>query len=63
MDISNKNSLCWKCKKATNSNLCKWVDDYTPIEVWIAKRRDILSHNGKQIESYIVYECPNFERG
>lgn len=54
-----KSSLCWKCAKSTNSG-CSWSMAFVPVEGWTAVR-DIIHHNYRS-ESYMVVECPEFER-
>lgn len=57
-------TLCWRCKKSTNMNLCTWAnpDNPQPVEGWEAKPYRLRI--GDEIEmSYEVIECPNFEEG
>lgn len=62
-------SLCWDCANACSSG-CSWSKSFKPVDGWKADRHDIKissGYNGGLIESYdesyMVYECPQFERG
>ena len=44
-----KETLCWEC----NNNSCSWVCDLKPVENWEAE---------KNKASYIVKNCPKFEK-
>ena len=62
---NTKYTLCWECANSNNS--CSWHRDFTPVDGWKAKPTVYKSGkgtNGEQlyINSYIVYECPNFEK-
>lgn len=52
-------SICWDCHKATGG--CRWSEDHKPVKGWTAKpiQRDIY---GGTYKSYVVLECPEFER-
>ena len=50
-------SLCWDCKHAT-TNGCSWAKSFTPVDGWKA----IPSVAGES-DSYLVLECPKFEKG
>ena len=49
-------SLCWDCKNATGG--CEWSQSFTPVDGWSA----IQSVAGES-DSYLVLECPKFEKG
>lgn len=50
-------SLCWFCKH-TNQNECSWFTaDMIPVPGWKAIERPV--EGGM---SYVVLECPNYER-
>lgn len=57
-------TLCWDCKNATN-NGCEWSRSFKPVEGWNAVPSAILvgGANDKYMDSYLVLECPKFERG
>ena len=57
-------TLCWDCKNATN-NGCEWSRSFKPVEGWNAVPSAILvgGANDKYTDSYLVLECPKFERG
>ena len=50
-------SLCWDCKNST-TNGCSWAKSFTPVDGWKA----IPSVAGES-DSYLVLECPKFEKG
>ena len=50
-------SLCWECKNST-TNGCEWAKSFTPVDGWKA----IPSVAGES-DSYLVLECPKFEKG
>ena len=57
-------TLCWDCKNSTN-NGCEWSMSFKPVEGWNAVPSAILvgGANDKYTDSYLVLECPKFERG
>ena len=57
-------TLCWDCKNSTN-NGCEWIRSFKPVEGWNAVPSAILvgGANDKYTDSYLVLECPKFERG
>lgn len=62
----NESTICWDCKKATG--FCSWSEDFTPVEGWKATPTRVKisnRQNGEDIftDSFIVHECPLFERG
>lgn len=52
-----KNTICWECRKATGG--CSWSEYKVnrPVAGWA-----VMPTNINGIESYIVLECPEFER-
>lgn len=57
-------SLCWDCAN-TCTRGCSWADTFTPVAGWIAARHDLHVMSGgvdRPYESYIVLQCPAFER-
>ena len=62
----NEVTLCWNCKRATG--FCSWSEDFTPVEGWKAIPTKVKVANSKGrnktfTDSYLVIECPLFERG
>ena len=55
-------TICWDCANACGG--CSWSDHWKhkPVEGWNAVRNDLHNKDGAVIESYIVYECPEFVR-
>ena len=53
-------TLCWECAKATGR--CSWSDEFIPVEGWNAKPTKKRVYGGGEFESYLVIECPEFER-
>lgn len=54
-------SLCWDCRNATRPMVCSWARDFTPVKGWKATPTRI--GNYCPYESYLVRECPLFQRG
>ena len=50
-------TLCWDCKNST-TNGCEWAKSFKPVDGWKA----IPSVAGES-DSYLVLECPKFEKG
>jgi hypothetical protein len=61
MSVTNKtkSTLCWKCRKATNSG-CSWSRALEPVDGWEAEE-DHLITNYLDKKSYFIYGCPEFE--
>ena len=61
MSVTNKakSTLCWKCRKATNSG-CSWSRALEPVDGWEAEE-DHLVTNYLDKKSYFIYGCPEFE--
>ena len=69
------NTLCWDCKHAVpdrdGEKGCSWSRRFIPVDGWVATpTTQILAYRGdthhryKQTDSsFIVHECPKFERG
>ena len=59
--VPKHSTLCWDCEKAGGG--CSWSKSFTPVEGWTAiptkVRSDSLSI--RHIDSFDVYECPEFE--
>ena len=57
-------TLCWDCKNSTN-NGCEWSRSFKPVEGWNAVPSAILvgGGNDKYTDSYLVLDCPKFEKG
>lgn len=56
-------TICWECAK--NGGLCSWSENFTPVENWKAVPTKIQARghadNVNTVDSYDVYECPEFE--
>lgn len=62
MTSKKHDTLCWLCEKAGGK--CSWSKDFTPVEGWEAKPTKVKADSASQhqyIDSFIVYECPEFE--
>ena len=61
MSVTNKtkSTLCWKCRKATNSG-CSWSRALEPVD-GLEAEEDHLITNYLDKKSYFVYGCPEFE--
>ena len=52
-------SICWDCANATNKyENCPWSSHLEPVEGWTAELRRKQTIE----ETYVVYDCPLFER-
>lgn len=58
MSQNKRPSLCWDCANATG--FCDWSRSNLPIEGWTAVKTGLNS--SLKDGSYIVVECPEFER-
>lgn len=62
-----RETLCWTCKYAAMGDYtpCPWHrKPYTPRDDWTAVRMDIETMPTKKgKESYLVIDCPGFEKG
>lgn len=58
-----QNSICWDCAKACGD--CSWSDhnEHKPIKGWNAVKTTIKGDKGLTVDSYLVIECPEFEKG
>ena len=53
-------SLCWDCANSTNSEVCPWARELTPVKGWDAKPYRL--GGVAPMDSYIVSDCPLFKR-
>lgn len=60
MGRTKSNSKCWTCTKFYNG--CSWSRDFTPVKGWKADAVTIREKGHEDIESYIVKECPEYEK-
>ena len=60
-DPNKPRTICWDCSKACGE--CSWSDHWKhkPVKGWKAIRND-LHCKDITVESYVVLECPEFER-
>lgn len=66
-------TLCWGCGNAVpdedGERGCSWSREGTPVEGWVAERRDIRiqpkrpGEERRGVESYQVITCPAFVPG
>lgn len=61
MGFSNKETLCWRCKRAGTES-CAWDKSRgnVPVEGWTAEESKIRVGNGVYTKSYRVIDCPLF---
>lgn len=55
-----EHTICWDCKKACCG--CSWSAEFKPVKGWVATPAKIKSIQGQYQGSFIVHECPQFER-
>lgn len=63
---SHNGTICWNCKNACGG--CSWSKEFKPVEGWDATYSPVMYARGYDYkrefkESYVVHECPEFERG
>ncbi len=64
-----RETLCWYCKNAVPSKGtragCSWSRKFEPVSGWNADETILKCHGGydEKIKSYLVKECPEFEKG
>ena len=60
---SGHSTICWDCEKQCGK--CDWSREFKPVEGWKAIPTKIVTrgrkYNDGMIDSYNVYECPEFE--
>lgn len=67
MTTKKHRTLCWDCEKACGR--CSWSKNFTPVEGWNAIPTKWLSSTTRAkrsikkyyVDSFDVYECPEFE--
>lgn len=58
--MAKQDTLCWKCAKACGR--CAWSQKKAkPVKGWKAKKTKVGMEHGREIVSYIVRECPEYE--
>lgn len=58
-----KESICWNCKKACNTDkcYCSWSEKFIPVEGWEAEETSFKNKGSNEIiKSYCVISCPKF---
>ena len=55
--VSDRVTICLRCRKATNRHLCQWADG-KPRTDWVAEE---THHKRDGYNSYRVIKCPGFE--
>ena len=53
-------SICWDCANACCG--CSWSRGFVPVDGWKAIQKKIKLSGGKTTPTYIVCECPRFQR-
>lgn len=62
--FGEKCQICWTCKKA--GGICSWSHEFKPVPGWDAEPDTITPLNGdgrRLIETFRIYDCPEYERG
>lgn len=60
--FGEKCQICWTCEKA--GGLCSWSREFKPVPGWDAEPDTMkpLNGNGRRvIETYKIYDCPEYE--
>ena len=60
--VPKPRTLCWDCAKAMGG--CSWSNhwDHEPVPGWKAEKVELKVERGVFIESYVVIDCPEFDR-
>ncbi len=61
--LKAKDTLCWRCEKATGGSDCPWANKLKPVEGWEAIPTILKMVVSKKSDSYKVLNCPLFKRG
>lgn len=59
-----KGTLCWTCANACGK--CSWSKGFKKVKGWTAKRTIIKSNETSlipEIKSYMVLNCPKYQKG
>lgn len=61
--VYKSNSICWECSNAVPANGygCSWSRKFEPVKGWIAERHLIKKKGCRELESYCVKMCPQYE--
>ena len=66
--FNKQETLCWYCSNAVpnpkTGKGCSWSKEFKPVEGWVAEKTLIVTRaeGERPIPSYIVYDCPLFDR-
>ena len=55
-----QHTICWDCAKFAGD--CSWSKDFTPVTGWTAVPTEKQQFRGQPLKSYLVTDCPEFER-
>ena len=60
-----RDTICWECRNANDS--CPWHSEkHSPVPGWSATptrvRMSVCGNRARYADSYIVHECPGFEK-
>ena len=68
--FSKRQTLCFECDRSCDKS-CSWAREFVPVKGWVAdyravkmytpKNEDGEAMEAKQIDSYIVNDCPEFK--
>ena len=58
--MPNQSTICWNCSKACRG--CSWSRNFQPVDGWQATPTKVYQANGKTLDSFIVHNCPQFEK-
>ena len=60
MSNYTQKTICWDCRKARGG--CTWSAELEPVEGWEAEPTVRKPGTKDEMHSFIVYDCPEFER-
>lgn len=61
IDRTPQRTLCWTCANATTGG-CSWSEygTFKPVSGWTAQKTHVKAAPGTIVESYFVYDCPEY---
>lgn len=60
LDVVRNDTKCWNCDKAYGG--CTWSAGFVPVDGWTVIRSDVKTGVDQYSESYIVLDCPQYEK-
>ena len=58
--MTTAKTICWDCGNALGG--CSWSARLEPVEGWEAEPTQKAQFRGEPLQSFLVKECPRFQR-